>query len=120
MPRHCAAVVRGIDYQEDSVTEAAVSSQQSAVSQTVKVFEMADGCTWMAGESLPECIAVWLDSYSGEPDEDCEAHEISEETLRRVNSFDENTGETKTAWEWLQQAIRIGSKFPLFLCSTEY
>jgi hypothetical protein len=89
----------------------------------MKIFQI--NCDSVAAESLEEAQRY----YDEHPNFHCpidpaladeveDAEEIPEDRLKRMTFFCEGTGFRGTMWEYLQQLIADGQKFPcIFGCS---
>lgn len=87
----------------------------------MKIFRM-DDCTWMAGATLEDCTAEWVEHYGGEIIEG-EFAPYEETALDKLIFFDEDArggiGKRRTFREELDRLIASGETFPLFFATTE-
>lgn len=80
----------------------------------MKVYEVEDGATYhYAGSTLGEVLKLHLamESYESDDYDSLSIEMVSEERARKVRISDEDSGETKSAWDWAQectQAALIG------------
>jgi hypothetical protein len=89
----------------------------------IKVFCMND-CDWMAGATLEECKAEYINNYGGDAWDDADgdqfedAHELSPEAMQRLKFTDED-GTRRSFQEQLDKMIAEDNEFPQFFASTE-
>jgi hypothetical protein len=90
----------------------------------MKVFQVSN-CDTVAAETLEQAVREYSENKLGcqyqpeDLEEEFEGpHEITEEQLKRMSFWDEDSGWRGSMWEWLQQLIERNQKFPcLFGCS---
>lgn len=93
----------------------------------IKIFQI-DECTWYAGETAKECLALHLKDYDGDPDTEkyYDPVELSPGDLQRLmirdpDSDDEKLRKVGVSFQAeLSRLISIGAEFPRFFASTEY